>query len=436
MEAIWMSESIWLKPVFRGYPVSHIPGDPSAIRRTVQAYEAWSGRLNDGGASIKRVNTDAWEGAAAEAFWDRHDGEPKRWFDASDRVLDAARALDDYAYTLEWAQREVVDAYAEWRKGHESSRTGTSSSADPAAWLMWQQQEYAERAFGASPRPAYAGDSGAATRSHALWRMSNATGQLEAAGDDVAAVVEAAAEDLPIHRNFLENVGEFLRGVGDNVNGIFNAVTDPAGSLSAAVDRGRLWFTNPQASLELLIDKEGHDKNLWRWNGSMLGGLGIGRVGRYLKPRYLPKGVKRGYYDKYRAGGHAPLPGRSGGDGIVQVRGENLNITPDVRERASYLNPYRMDHIIERHGPDTPYPDLDTTMFPGNWSHDKVFSVIQDVVADPSSEWVRRSGEVGSMFRSSDAPAQFTVNGFYEGHQIRVGVEPYGEGIITGFIPK
>jgi hypothetical protein len=435
VEVVQMSEPSWLKPIFGSRPISHIPGDPAAVRATARAYEAWSGRLNDGGDSIKRVDTEAWQGAAAEAFRDKHDGEPKRWFDASDRVLDAAHAVDDYAYTLEWAQREVVDAYAEWRRGYESSRSGASLNADPAARVMWKQQDYAEQTLGMSPKPAYPGDLGAAMRSSALWRMDNAVAQLNAVGDDAAAAINAAAEDLPIHRNFLENVGEFVRGVGDNVDAFIQAGTDPASAVSAVVDQTKLLFTNPSAAFDQLIDKEGFDKNAWRWSGSMIGGVGVGRVGKFIRPRYLPKGVKPGYYNQYRASGHAPLSGKAGGDAVIGVRGESLDITPEIRERASYLSPSRMDHIIERHGPDTPYPDAATTQFPGDWTHDKVFSAIQEVASDPSSEWVRKTGESGS-FLNGDKAARFNVTGYYEGHKILVSVEPYGKGIVTGFIPK
>jgi len=56
---------------------------------------------------------------------------------------------------------------------------------------------------------------------------------------------------------------------------------------------------------------------------------------------------------------------------------------------------------------------------------------VSDVATDPSAAWVQKSGKAGSLFTKAGAPARFTVTGEREGVQIKVVVEPAGEGIIT-----
>ncbi|MFB8121827.1 EndoU domain-containing protein [Streptomyces bacillaris] len=153
----------------------------------------------------------------------------------------------------------------------------------------------------------------------------------------------------------------------------------------------------------------------------------------------------RNFYDHEMAGRDA-LPGRYGGWEDVSVAGENgLEISAEQRRDGSYLSPYRMDHIAELHSGRAAARKLGKSVFPEDWSDEKIFTAAQAVAADPSSRWSRGeddfSGEPGTLFnpwhRLPDVewaiPARFRVDGHYEGLALRVVVEPYGEGIISAY---
>ena len=147
----------------------------------------------------------------------------------------------------------------------------------------------------------------------------------------------------------------------------------------------------------------------------------------------------------HEASGRASLPGRYGDweDGVVER--EELDITAETRKAASYLSPYRMDHIAELHSARAATRGDVKSLFPASWSDDKIFEAAQAVVCDSTSRWTRGdddwSGEPGSMFNpwhpmddiEYEIPARFRVDGTYENVKIRVAVEPLGEGIITAY---
>lgn len=148
---------------------------------------------------------------------------------------------------------------------------------------------------------------------------------------------------------------------------------------------------------------------------------------------------------KHEASNREPLKGRYGGPDEFNVVAEALEVTPEVRERGSYLSPYRMDHIAELHSHPAAGRELGKSLFPADWSDDKLFEAIQAVASDASSRWTRGdddlSGEPGTLFNpwhnlpdvDAAIPARFRVHGTFGGVKLRVIVEPYGEGIISAY---
>ncbi|MFB6718697.1 EndoU domain-containing protein [Kribbella sp. NPDC056345] len=156
-----------------------------------------------------------------------------------------------------------------------------------------------------------------------------------------------------------------------------------------------------------------------------------------------PYDAKRRY--SHEASNRPPMSGRYGGPDEQDIEGEALEVTPEIRERGSYLSPYRMDHIAELHSDRAAARELGKTLFPADWSDDKMFEAAQSVASDPSSRWTRGdddfSGEPDTLFnpwhKMSDVefaiPARFRVDGTFDGVKLRVIVEPYGEGIISAY---
>jgi hypothetical protein len=155
-------------------------------------------------------------------------------------------------------------------------------------------------------------------------------------------------------------------------------------------------------------------------------------------------------YDRRNVYGHEasnrpPLSGRFGGPDESNVVAESLEVTPEIRERGSYLSPYRMDHIAELHSDRAAARELGKTLFPTEWSDDKIFEAVQSVASDSLSKWTRGedefSGEPDTLFNpwhempdvDFAIPARFRVDGIFDGVKLRVITEPYGEGIISAY---
>ncbi|MDO0924109.1 EndoU domain-containing protein [Streptomyces sp. TG1A-8] len=156
---------------------------------------------------------------------------------------------------------------------------------------------------------------------------------------------------------------------------------------------------------------------------------------------YHPKNVYG-----HEESGRGALPGKYGGWEEVPVVGETvLGISAEQRHAGSYLSPFRMDHIAELHSGRAAALQLGKSLFPADWTDEKIFLAAQTVAADPSSRWSRGyddfSGERGTLFNPWHTlpevewaiPARFRVDGQYDAVAVRVIVEPYGEGIISAY---
>ncbi|HFT6839105.1 TPA: EndoU domain-containing protein [Pseudomonas aeruginosa] len=74
------------------------------------------------------------------------------------------------------------------------------------------------------------------------------------------------------------------------------------------------------------------------------------------------------------------------------------------------------------------------TAFPASWNGDKVMHV-SDLATDPKASWTQLTGKPGAQFTTKGKPVRWAVEGVRDGVNIRVIVEPHGEGIITAY-PK
>ena len=71
--------------------------------------------------------------------------------------------------------------------------------------------------------------------------------------------------------------------------------------------------------------------------------------------------------------------------------------------------------------------------FPAAWSEKKIMHLVSDIATDPKLNWVQQTGKAGNLFTKSGKPSRFVVEGTRNNTNIRVVIEPAGEGIITAF---
>jgi nucleoid-associated protein YgaU len=112
-------------------PRALIPGDPGQIH-------AYARALHDHGASHAMTATalrgmpvtQHWMGAAADAYLTAAAARVKRRDATAEATALAARAIEDYAEALTWAQRQATEAIALHDHTTESGRDRTSTAAD------------------------------------------------------------------------------------------------------------------------------------------------------------------------------------------------------------------------------------------------------------------------------------------------------------------
>jgi hypothetical protein len=90
----------------------------------------------------------------------------------------------------------------------------------------------------------------------------------------------------------------------------------------------------------------------------------------------------------------------------------------------------RRDHVLDGHRFGG---ERGNTWFPHDWSDNMIMHSISDIATDPSLTWTQQIGACGATHTRGGAPVRFKVEGARGGIQIRVIIEPGGEGIITGF---
>lgn len=107
----------------------------------------------------------------------------------------------------------------------------------------------------------------------------------------------------------------------------------------------------------------------------------------------------------------------------------NSNIPDGINvNQLSQISPQRRRHILDGdatgggHGPGRGIPGK--SEFPSQWSDRQVIRYISDIIKDPRSRWTRQPG---------NPPIRWRIEGNRNGVDIRVIVEPQGQGVITAF---
>lgn len=73
------------------------------------------------------------------------------------------------------------------------------------------------------------------------------------------------------------------------------------------------------------------------------------------------------------------------------------------------------------------------SVFPQSLSGGKIMNAVSDVATDPLLQWTQITGKAGTEFTKSGLPVRFAVTGLRDGVNIKVILEPGGEGIISGY---
>lgn len=206
-------------------PRQLVPGDAEAIDRNVIAIRGRAQAMEDAAMGLKRIDSDAWVGAAGDAFRDKFSYEPSRWFQAGDAFEATATALANYAETLRWAQGQANEAIHLWDEGESATQLARDAHVRAAA-----NAEAQTRAGVPTVVPPFS-DPGETKRQAARDILDRARQQLTEAGDRSASAIRAEGDKAPEQSMWdaiWDGVGDVAGFIGDVGLGLWDGVTGTA----------------------------------------------------------------------------------------------------------------------------------------------------------------------------------------------------------------
>lgn len=194
-------------------PTTTLPGRPGELLTAATTLEQAGAVLTETGAAMRRITSEGWQGAAAEAFRRTFGGEPVRWEQAGDAFAAAGRALASYAEAMLAGQ--VATEEADIRTARADAQTAEARAAYERAELTRRAEHEAQEAAGFD-MPAFVpgpfADPGGPERAEAERARKAARAAVRDAGDLAAAAVRAACEHAPEKPRWWERALDALSG--------------------------------------------------------------------------------------------------------------------------------------------------------------------------------------------------------------------------------
>ncbi|MDI3390734.1 RHS repeat-associated core domain-containing protein [Streptomyces sp. B-S-A8] len=172
-------------------PKQLVHGDPEAIRESAAHLKDFHDAFERVGTGMRGLDSSSWRGEAAEAFRDKFTMHPKKWMHAADSCGQAAEALNRFAETVTWAQRQAEDAIALHKRGKEESERAVSSynkRVDAYNAAVAEQRD-------PGPTPETFSDPGVADQKRAAELLEEARRQR----DDMGRVATASVKEALAH---------------------------------------------------------------------------------------------------------------------------------------------------------------------------------------------------------------------------------------------
>lgn len=318
-------------------PKALIPGDVGAITENVLAINGRGSSLRQTGTALKGIDTgNYWKGDGANSFRDTFEKVRPKWETAGDAFRSAATALNNFAWTLGWAQGQAAEAIRIWREADEATRRAVdahNSAVAQAALLSAASTTPVE----VSPFV----DPGVEGRARAQALLQSARTQLVSAGDEAADSVRAATEHAPEKPSAWDRVkhwgSEFgsgaweslveLKELNDRFNG-YRFLTDREGYLedvkTVAAGLGSA-VTNPVEFGKQLIDYDTWRESPARALGHLvpdaataLATGGAGAVGKRVGVETLETAARHGVSESVEDSLKQAMDAADGAESVVK----------------------------------------------------------------------------------------------------------------------
>ncbi|MFD6027521.1 putative T7SS-secreted protein [Streptomyces griseoluteus] len=178
-----------------------VHGKPEKIRESAKHLKDFHGAFDKVGSGLKKIDSAGWKGEGGDAFREKFGVHPVKWAHAAEACGAAAAALEGYADTVTWAQKQAAEAVELYKKG-------TKAFDDAADEYQKKADAYNAKARagedpGAEPKQDM--QAGKSDRDAAASKLNEArkqrnTAAAEAQGKIKAALAHAPAEPPPLER--------------------------------------------------------------------------------------------------------------------------------------------------------------------------------------------------------------------------------------------
>ncbi|MEE1941120.1 DUF6531 domain-containing protein [Streptomyces sp. TRM 70361] len=211
-------------------PKKLIYGSASKLRSTAGHLKDFQKAFDNVGKGIKGLDSSGLEGEAAEAFRTKAAEEPPRWFKAADACEKAAKALEDFASTVEWAQGRAKEAIAKYKaavKASEDARTEHNGKVDAYNEAADAYNAKVKAGGDPGPKPTPPGefkDPGPARAEAAEEILAEARKQRNEAAEKARTAVRAARDAAPAKPSYADQAKYGVIGVGMDVTHFYGGV--------------------------------------------------------------------------------------------------------------------------------------------------------------------------------------------------------------------
>ncbi|MFF3329105.1 putative T7SS-secreted protein [Streptomyces sp. NPDC002888] len=170
-----------------------IHGNPGTIRASASHLKDFHTAFDKVGDGMRKLDSSHWKGEAADTFREKFAMHPTKWLHAADACDKAAKALEDFADTVKWAQgqaQDAIDLYKKGRKASDDAVTSYNKRVDAYNAKVKANED-------PGPRPEPFKDPGTADIKRAREILAEARRQRNDAGRTAATSVQAALAHAP-----------------------------------------------------------------------------------------------------------------------------------------------------------------------------------------------------------------------------------------------
>ncbi|MGW5336630.1 putative T7SS-secreted protein [Streptomyces bauhiniae] len=183
-----------------------VHGRPEKIRESAKHLKDFHAAFGKVGSGLKKIDSAGWKGEGGDAFREKFGVHPTKWAHAAEACGSAAGALERYADTVTWAQKQAAEAVELYKKG-------TKAFDDAADDYQRKADAYNAKArAGEDPgaKPTQDMQAGKSDRAAAATKLNEARKQRNTAAADAQGKIKAALAHAPAEPPPLERLGHDL----------------------------------------------------------------------------------------------------------------------------------------------------------------------------------------------------------------------------------